>query len=96
MAELATVLDPDGRSVVLTRERWRHITSRSGHPELSSHLAEVLLAVRNPSVRLAGRRPEEEWFYLADAGPSRYLKVVVAFSANRGYIVTAFARRSLP
>jgi hypothetical protein len=40
--------------------------------------------------------PGEEWFYVEGAGPSRYLKVVVAFNAGRGTIITGFARRSMP
>ena len=37
---VATVLDPDGRSVDLTGERWAHITD--GHPELARYRNEVL------------------------------------------------------
>jgi hypothetical protein len=36
-------------------------------------------AVESPSEVLEGRTPDEEWFYLAGAGPSRWLKVVVVF-----------------
>jgi hypothetical protein len=46
---------------------------------------------------LAGREADEEWLYLEGAGPSRWLKVVVVFdSANRGRIITSFARRRKP
>ncbi len=91
---LASTVDPDGRRVELTRERWRHILS--GHPELARHLATVTRAVREPDRRMAGRRVDEEWFYLEDAGPSRWLKVVVHYEGGRGRIVTAFGRRSMP
>ena len=56
----------------------------------------VLLAVNAPTEQLAGRRPCEQWFYLADVGPSRWLKVVVNFDASVGRIITAFPRRTLP
>jgi hypothetical protein len=92
---IATVLDPDGRSVALTEERWAHIID--GHPELRRFRESVLEAVQAPSRRLPGRSLGEEWFYKAGAGPSRWLKVVVRYDANdRGRIVTAFARRSMP
>jgi hypothetical protein len=32
--------------------------------------------VRRPTSRIAGRRPDEEWFYRRGAGPSRWLQVV--------------------
>jgi hypothetical protein len=92
---IATVLDPDGRSVALGEGRWAHITA--GHPELRDFRESVLEAVQAPSRRLPGRGPGEEWFYKADIGPSRWLKVVVRYDAtSSGWIVTAFARRSLP
>jgi hypothetical protein len=92
---IASVLDPDGRSVVLSEARWAHITQ--GHPELRQHRQSVLEAVEAPSRRLSGRRTREEWFYKADVGPSRWLKVVVRYeAAGNGWIITAFARRSLP
>jgi hypothetical protein len=100
MESLATVLAPDGRPVDLSSERWAHIVgdepARAGHPELRPYRAEIMRAVREPTVRLPGRASGEEWFYLEGAGPSRYLKVVVAFSSGRGRIITAFARRSMP
>jgi hypothetical protein len=92
---IAEVVDPDGHSVVLSEARWQHIAA--GHPELEPFQSEVLEAVRAPSQRLPGRTPGEEWFYKAEVGPSRWLKVVVRYDATgSGSIVTAFARRSLP
>jgi hypothetical protein len=90
-----SVLDPDGRTVELTRERWWHITR--GHPELADHQAEVLETVRTPIRRRPGPTVGEEWFYRQNVGPSRWLKVVVRYEAiDRGWIVTAFARRRMP
>lgn len=92
---LATVVDPDGRSVDLTGERWAHIAD--GHPELARYRNEVLETVRAPSRRGPGRSLGEEWFYGERVGPSRWLKVIVRYEATgRGWIVTAFARRSMP
>lgn len=99
MNMLAAVSDPVGRRVELTAERWEHIVcpvGGAGHPELEPYLSEILRAVAQPDHRLAGRRENEEWFLVARTGPSRYLQVVVAFAEDRGWIVTAFARRSLP
>lgn len=96
---LATATDPDGRRVELTQERWDHIVhplGAAGHSELAPYQAEVLRAVSEPDLRMGGREANEEWFLLEGVGPSRWLQVVVAFEAGRGWIVTAFPRRSFP
>ncbi len=77
---LATTLDPDGRRVVLTEEGWRHIVRE--HAPLRRHLRTIMEAVREPTQRVPGRSPDEEWFYLAEAGPSRWLKVVVHYEQD--------------
>ncbi len=97
MTVLAEARDPDGRRVDLTQERWDHIVdAENGHPELDPLQAEVTRAVEAPDRRSPGRAPNEEWFYSADIGPSRWLKVVVVFDEGRGSIITAFPRRALP
>jgi hypothetical protein len=93
--ELETIRDREGRKVLLSPERWQHIVS--GHPEIEVYEQEVRQAVESPTAVLPGRERDEEWLYLEGAGPSRWLKVVVAFeSAERGRIITAFARRRKP
>lgn len=94
MTVLAEVLDADGRRVELTEERWRHILD--AHSELAELRAAVLDVVRFPERRLPGRSVNEQWFLSERVGPSRWLHVVVAYGEGRGWIVTAFARRSLP
>ncbi|HZV73768.1 MAG TPA: hypothetical protein VFF79_08640 [Conexibacter sp.] len=86
--------DPDGTSVELTAERWHHI--RTGHPDLAPYRDAVMATISAPTIRRLGREPNERWHYLEDAGPSRWLKVVVAYEGSRGYVRTAFARRSFP
>jgi hypothetical protein len=86
--------DPDGRRVVLSFERWRHVLE--DHAELSRHREAVLEAVARPDVRLDGRLRGEEWFYRRTAAPSRWVKVVVHYEGGSGRIVTAFPRRKLP
>ena len=90
------VEDPDGRRVELTEERWEHVLEPDRHPELEPYQAEVLQAVSTPDHRESGRRANEEWFFRRGVGPSRWLQVVVAYERERGWIVTAFARRTGP
>lgn len=97
MTILLETEDPDGRRVELTAERWRHILIEpDGHPELVDYQAEVMRAVHAPDQRRPGRKRNEQWFFLRDAGPSRWLQVVVAYEDDRGWIVTAFGRRRSP
>lgn len=95
MGEGRAMRDPRGRSVLLEAERWEHIIS--GHPDLRDNQPDIVRAVESPSEVLAGRTPDEEWFYLAEAGPTRWLKVVVVFDrTGSGRIITAFGRRRKP
>jgi len=88
------VQDPDGASVELTFELWRHIVH--AHPELAIWRRSVLVAIRSPTEIHPGRKSNERFHYLLGAGPSLWLKVVVAFEEERGFVVTAFARRRFP
>jgi len=82
--------------VVLREERWRHVVD--GHPELASLEAAVLRAVSHPTRDRAGRDADERWYYLelVPPRPSRWLKVVVRYGVQDGWIVTAFLRRRMP
>jgi hypothetical protein len=91
---LASVRDPDGRVVELTLERWVHIVV--SHPELKAHRAEVMAAVERPYVRVSGQRDNESWYVVKTQAPSQWLRVVVAYEGERGWVVTAFARRRMP
>lgn len=95
MDDSQEIRDHRGREVLLSLERWRHIIS--GHPEIEAFENEIRRAVEAPTAILPGREVNEEWLYLEGAGPSRWLKVVVVFDrAERGRIITAFARRRKP
>jgi hypothetical protein len=95
MDELQKIRDRHGRDVLLSPERWRHIVS--GHPEIEIYEKEIHLAVKSPTAALPGREPNEEWLYLEEADPSRWLKVIVVFDSDGiGRIITAFARRRKP
>ena len=87
-------IDPDGRRVVLSFSRWRHIVDKPG--ELERRRDAVLEAVARPDERHPGRKAYEEWFYRRTARPSRWIRVVVHYEGDRGLIVTAFPRRLFP
>lgn len=92
---MASTVDPHGRTVDFTAEAWEHIID--GHPYIAPFRAEVLRAVSHPTEIICEPRPGQDWYYLWDAGPSRWLKVVVILDENdHGSIYTAFPRRSKP
>ncbi len=94
MTVVASVEDPDGRSVELTEERWRHV--EEVHPEIAGLVDDVMATVSDPHRRSEGREAGEQWFYREGLGPTRWLKVVVSYGEERGFIVTAHGRRSFP
>ena len=74
--------------------RSLHIVRR--HPYIGVTQDDILAVVARPDTRMAGGTKGEEWYYRRGLGPSEWLRVVVHFRDERGLIVTAFPRRSLP
>jgi hypothetical protein len=88
--------DPGGVRVVVPAELWRDKILRD-HPELASHLDDVLRAISVPDHVLAdpvyeGRRRH----YLRGAGPSRWLLVVVSYEQEPARVISAFGNRKDP
>lgn len=88
--------DPGGVRVVVPAELWQDKILRD-HPELASHLADVLRAISAPDHILAdpvyeGRRRH----YLRGAGPSRWLLVVVSYEQEPARVISAFGNRKDP
>ena len=89
-------VDPAGVSIVLSEERWVHISE--GHPEVVEIEHELLQAIREPDIRRDGRLADEIWSYrrLPDGSRAPWLKVVVRYGEDGGWVVTAFLRRRMP
>lgn len=85
---VTTTLDSRGRRVVLDEEAWDHI--KHGHAVLASRLHEIMAVVREPTEHSAGREPGEEWFFADEPLAPLWLKVVVHYEGDEGWIVTAF------
>lgn len=83
---------PPERKIVLTPSAWAHICRR--HPELATFRDDILRAVNAPEVTMRDDRHAARWrFYRSDAGPSRWLAVVVDFDEDPARIVTAHGFR---
>ncbi len=81
--------------VVLEEARWAHIIS--GHDAMAEHLPDIEDTIsrphyREPDPRHAGR----ERLFRQNAGPERWLRVVIAFDGRYDSVVTAFGQSDDP
>jgi hypothetical protein len=66
------------------------------HEELADAQDAILATVAAPDHRAPDPRPGRERYWRRGVGPSRWLMVVVAFSAVPARIVTAYGNRKDP
>ena len=85
---------PTGGTIVLTASAWSHISAE--HPEIAAHLAAVVKTAAEPEVVAPDPRSGRRRHYRSDAGPSRWLRVIVDFNETPARIVTAHAHRKEP
>jgi len=81
-----TVKSIAGKTIRLTNERWLHIVE--GHPEMASHLNDVLLAVAATTLILKGN--DDELLAVVYEKLSKSLVVVYKENDKDGFIITAF------
>lgn len=88
--------DPDDTRVVVPRALWEEKLLRD-HPEIGPHLTDALRAVAEPDhVAIDPVYEQRRRYYLRDAGPSRWLLVVVSYEQEPARVVTAFGNRKDP
>jgi len=91
----ATVADPDGHEVVLLVRIWDDKIAHD-HPELNGHLHSMIETVAKPDHVEPDTLPNRTRFYRRNAGPSRWLMVVVSYEQEPARIITALANRKDP
>jgi hypothetical protein len=90
------VVDPSGSRVVLLGRLWREKVLRS-HPELARHLDAVVDTVLSPDhVDADPVFEQRRRYYRRNAGPSRWLLVVVSYEQEPARIISAFGLRKDP
>jgi hypothetical protein len=88
--------DSKGVRVVLPAALWQDKILQD-HPELGSHLADVLRAITEPDHVLPDPVYEDRRrHYLRGAGPSRWLLVVVSYEQEPARVISAFGNRKDP
>lgn len=94
--QAAEARDPDGLRVVVPAALWQEKILRD-HPELAPHLADVLRAIAEPDRVLPDPVYERRRrYYLHEAGPSRWLLVVVSYEQQPARLISAFGNRKDP
>jgi len=88
------VEDPDGRRVVFDAGSHLHLARR--RPALLEHLDSILATVRSPDVHVVDPIPGRERYYRRHIDGSRWLRVVVDFDSDPGWIVTVAVQTNDP
>jgi hypothetical protein len=60
------------------------------------HVEAILAAVHRPDVRSDDPRAHRERFYRRDLSPGRWLRVVVDFSQEPAFVITAMVQHNDP
>ncbi len=92
---LASVIDQDGREVVLPARIWSEKIAL-GHPELADYLEAVMQTVERPDHIERDDLPGRTRYYRRNIGPSRWLLAVVSYEQDQARIITALANRKDP
>lgn len=88
--------DPGKTRVVVSAALWSRKIVRD-HPEMAAHLHGVLRAIAQPDHVLADPIYEDRRrYYLREAGPSRWLLVVVSYEQEPARVISAFGNRKDP
>jgi hypothetical protein len=91
---MATMIDPQGRTVWLTEERWKHIID--GHKEVERHMDALKKCVQTAEKRSAGNYPGAEKLWVRNIDPSKWFCVVVRYEGRIGTVRTALAVKRGP
>lgn len=86
--------DPDGRLVVFDVGSRLHLARR--RPWLLDHIDVIMGAVARPDFRVLDPTAGRERFYRQHIEPGRWLRVVVDFSEDPAWVVTAVVQDNDP
>jgi len=93
-SERAETRTPDGRRVVFDHISREHLAAR--RPWLLDHVDAILIALARPDLHVADPIPGRERFYRRHIDGKRWLRVVVDFDGDHGWVVTAVVQDNPP
>lgn len=89
-------IDPDGRRVVFDAGSHLHL-AEGRRAWLLNHVETILATVARPDYREDDPRPGRERFYRQNARePGRWMRVVLDFNDEPGWVVTALVQDDDP
>ena len=94
MAHVLEVKDQEGKKIRLTKEPWRHITTK--HPEMIDKFDEIRRALQQPQVIVPHAFDAmKRNYYLFLKRDRMHLLVAVKYLNGEGYVTTAFMTQSI-
>jgi len=82
--------DKNKKKVHLSKRQWNHITTM--HSEMTNYLEEIKQALENPLKITAHEKGNLKNYYLYlkhRKHPEKYLRVIVKYLNNYGFVITA-------
>ena len=89
MEDVFEVVDKTGRKIHLPRERWKHITKT--HAEMANYIEEIKQTIENPLKITLHKKGNLRNYYLYlkhRKHPEKYLRVIVKYLNNSGFVIT--------
>ena len=89
------VTDKTGRKILLTKKQWNHIRQHHAEVENSEEISETIL--KPDKIILDEREGVENFykFFKHKKQKSKFLKIVVKFLNNKGFIITSHYTRTI-
>ncbi len=93
MTRLFEVKDKFNRTIYLSNERWKHITTR--HPEVTD-IEEIREVILNPLIVKQDKFDEFlNYYYRFNKSKKRYLMVAVKYLNGEGFILTSVYTKTI-
>ena len=99
MLYIVEIVDKTGRKIRLSKERWTHITSLSSpHAYMTNHLEEMQETINKPIKIIFQEKGNLYRYYnyiKHRKHPEKYLRIIVKYLNNHGFILTAHFVKNL-
>ena len=93
MTNIFEIKNKSGRNIILTKDRWQHISEHKG---MEQRLEDIKRAITNPTTVMPHQYDKNRRnYYLYYKERKRYLLVAVRYLNDEGYVSTAFITRKI-
>ncbi len=90
------IIDKTGRKIHLSKERWSHITTI--HSEMNNYLEQIKQTLIKPSKIVPHEKENLRNYYSYlkhRKHPEKYLRIIVKYLNNHGFIITTLFVRDI-